>query len=259
MWSIFINQVVDMSELTAGADARQSATASFFLWMTIAMAAIIFGGFGTSYFQPMIAGSLPPMQPVVHLHGFFYFGWFALLVIQPWLVKQNNVALHRKLGLLGISMGTGVVILGSIVTIIFTRRLAGESDTTVYGLMYISQLAVLGFAVLFFLALKNIHNPVAHKRFILLATLTLVIGGLNRIFGAFDYGVESNIAYLPRYLSVDLFVIALLIYDWRTLGKIHPATIIGASVNVVPQILHAPIVDSATFVELTHWLGNLSA
>ena len=49
----------------------------------------------------------------------------------------------------------------------------------------------------------------------------------------FDLGFE-NLDYLPRYLTVNLFVAALLLYDWRTLGKPHSATLIGGSVNVIP-------------------------
>lgn len=250
-----------MAELTAGAGARQSVSPVFFLWMAIAMAAVVYGGFGMSYFIPMAIGSLEPMPAaVVHVHGFFYFAWLALLVVQPSLVRQGNVALHRNLGLLGIAIGTGVMILGSIVTIIFTKNLAAESDSTIYGLMYISLLAVFGFGVLFFLALKNIRNSAAHKRFMLLATTALLIGGINRIYDfLFGLSFDSHLTYLPRYLTVDVFVAAMLLYDWRTLGKPHQATLIGAAVNVVPQLLHAPIVSSAAFVGLTHWLGNLAS
>jgi len=57
-----------------------------------------------------------------------------------------------------------------------------------------------------------------------------------------------EVVYLPRYLPVALFVAAMLVYVWRSLGSIHAATKIGAAVNIVPQILHAPIVGFATFV-----------
>jgi hypothetical protein len=126
--------------------------------------------------------------------------------------------------------------------------------------MYISLLAVFGFGVLFFLAIRSVRDSATHKRLILLATTALLIGGVNRIYGQlFDLGFESNLTYLPRYLTVDLFVAAILIYDWRTLGKFHQATVVGAAVNVVPQFLHAPIVGSVKFVELTHWLGELAS
>ena len=97
-----------------------------------------------------------------------------------------------------------------------------------------------------------------HKRLIFLATTALLIGGVNRIYGAFDFDFDAPYAYLPRYLTVDLYIAALLVYDWLTLGKPHRATLIGASVNIVPRILHAPIVGSAMFMELTHWLGSLA-
>jgi hypothetical protein len=247
-----------MAELTAGVGAKQDVSPSFFLWMATAMAAVIFGGFGISYFQPMIAGTLGPLPALVHVHGFVYFSWMVLLIVQPILVRQGNVAWHRSLGLLGISIGTALLIFGSLVTVIFTNRGIQGSDPTVYGLMYISLLAVFGFGLLFFLAIRDIRDSATHKRLILLATTALLIGGINRIYGQlFDLGFETNLTYLPRYLTVDLFIVAILIYDWRTLGKIHRATIIGATVNVVPQLLHAPIVGSVVFVELTHWLGEL--
>jgi hypothetical protein len=50
----------------------------------------------------------------------------------------------------------------------------------------------------------------------------------------------------------------LAAYDWRTLGRLHRATVVGGLVNVVPQLLHVPIVDSAAFVALTHVLGAMA-
>jgi len=248
-----------MAELMANADARQSVRTSFFFWMTVAMAALVFGGFGLSYFLPMMSGELTSLPAVVHAHGFFYFSWMLLLVVQSALINQGNVALHRSLGMLGISIGTGLMIMGTIVTILFTQRAVAQSDATVYGLMYISQLAVIGFGILFILAIRNVRDSAAHKRYILMATTAFLIGGVNRFFDVlFGLGFEGNFVYLPRYLTVDLFIIALLFYDWRTLGKPHQATLIGGAVNVIPQLLHAPIVGSAAYVSLTHWLGSLA-
>ncbi len=248
-----------MAEISLGADTKQSLNASFFFWMALGMAAIVFGGFGITYLQPLATGSLGPIPPIVHIHGFFYFTWLILLVVQPFLIRRGSVALHRNLGLFGISIGTGVVIFGCIVTVIFTKRAVANSNAAVYGLMYISLLAVLGFGGLLFLAIKNIRNSASHKRYILLATAVLIIGGLNRIYGALGFGLDGDFGYLLRYLTVDLFVFALLVHDWKTMGKPHTSTLIGGSVNIIPQLLHAPIVGSSSFTELTHWLGNLAS
>ena len=49
-----------MAEMTADVGARQTPQTQFFFWMTVGMAAVIFGGFGLSYFIPMAKGELPP-------------------------------------------------------------------------------------------------------------------------------------------------------------------------------------------------------
>lgn len=245
-----------MGELTLGRGAG-TLSRSFFLGMALAMAAAVFFGFGLSYLLPMARGELPPLAPVVHVHGAFYFGWMGLLVFQAMLVSGGHVALHRSIGTIGIALGTGMAIFGLLVTVLFARK--GAADSTVYGLTYISLVAVAGFAVLFFLAIRHVRDPAAHKRYILLATTVFLIGAVNRIFGGlFGIYFDSHLTYLPKYLVVDAFILGLVIYDWRTLGRLHRATIVGATINVVPQLLHVPIVDSATFVALTHALGAMA-
>ena len=168
-----------MAEITADTAAKQSVHTSFFFWMTVGMAVLIFGGFSLTYFIPMAVGDPLPVGPLVHAHGFFYFSWMALLVVQSALINQQNVAMHRSLGMLGISIGTGLLIFGTLATIVFTKRLMVDSDPTIYGLMYISELAVFGFAILFVMAIRNIRDGAAHKRYILLATTTFLIGGVK--------------------------------------------------------------------------------
>lgn len=230
---------------------------SFFLGMALAMAAVVFFGFGLSYFLPMARGSMSALAPVVHVHGAFYFGWMLMLVVQAALVSQGRVALHRSLGTAGIALGTGMAIFGLLVTVLFARK--GAADPAVYGLTYISLVAVVGFAALFALAIRNVRDPAAHKRYMLLATTVFLIGAVNRIFAElFGVFFDTHLTYLPKYLVVDLFIVALMAYDWRTLGRLHRATIIGGLVNVVPQLLHVPIVDSAAFVALTQTLGAMA-
>lgn len=230
---------------------------SFFLGMALAMAAVVFFGFGLSYFLPMARGESPPLAPVIHVHGAFYFGWMLLLVFQAMLVAGGRVSLHRSIGTLGIALGTGMALFGLLITALFARKAA--ADPTVYGLTYISLVAVGGFAILFFLAIRHVRDPAAHKRYILLATTVFLIGAVNRIFGGlFGIFFDSHLTYLPKYLVVDAFIVALAAYDWRTLGRLHPATVVGGLVNVVPQLLHVPIVDSAAFVALTQTLGAMA-
>ncbi len=246
-----------MSDVSTGSNIKPVLINSFFFWVSVGMTATIFIGFIT-YFQPITVGTLRPISPLVHVHGFILFSWFILLIIQPLLVHRRSVALHRSLGLLGISIGTGVVLSGSIVTIVTLNRWIKDSNPTAFGVMYISILGAVGFAWLFFLAIKNIRNIAAHKRYIILATTTIIFGGMSRVFSNLDFSLMDDYGYLVRYLSTDVWIFALFYYDWKTLGKLHSATIIGGSVNLIPQLLHTPIVNSEAFIQLTYWLVSLA-
>lgn len=218
---------------------------------------IVLGGFGISYFVPMAQGSLSELHALVHVHGFFYFSWMALLVYQSALINQNNVARHRSVGLLGIAVAACMVSFGTMMTIRFGAFQVAAFDPTAYGVMYVSLVALTGFVILFFLAIRNVRDSAAHRRYILLATIIFVMAGLNRIyFSLFSIGFEGHLSYLPKYLTVDALILAVIIYDWRTLGRLHQTTIVGTAVNPAPQALHVLIVDSGASIGLTRWLAS---
>jgi hypothetical protein len=231
---------------------------SFFFWTSAVMAAVVFGGFAISYFVPMATGDLPALPPVVHLHGLFYFAWMLLLVVQSLLVNTGNVALHRSLGTFGIGVATALTTFGAVITVLAARRdLTGPLADQVYGIVWISVVALVVFIALFVMAIRNVRDSQAHRRYILLATLPLMIAALNRVFAAFGIGFESFATYVPKYLLADAFVVAMLVHDRFVLGSVHRATAIGGALNVIPQLLHAPLVGSGAWVAFTHWLAGL--
>jgi len=225
---------------------------SFFFWMTMIMAFLVFGGFGLTYWQPMVSRTLEPLPPVVHLHGLFYSLWMILLVVQSFLINVRNVQLHRSLGTFGIAIATGVIILGSLITILFGRFQSANPPPDYYNLMYLGVVAVLCFGSLFCLAIRNVRYPDNHRRFILFATISLLAPGINRL-----YMVPFSLTSLPlpaMYLTLDALITAIIIYDWRTMGKISTATITGAAIIIIPELLHAPIAGSAAFADLCNIL-----
>jgi len=104
-----------------------SVRLSFFFWMTVVMSLFVFSGFALTYWIPMAGGSLAPLPPVVHLHGAFFFSWMALLVVQAALVNTRNVRWHMSLGTFGISLGTGVFLMGASSITAFARSAGGSS------------------------------------------------------------------------------------------------------------------------------------
>lgn len=245
-----------MTQATTAGDVKRSFRPSFFFWMTVVMAFFIFSGFGLTYWMPMATRSLAPLPPVVHLHGLFFFSWIVLLVTQSVLINVRNVPLHRSLGTLGIGIGTGVVLVGTLITVLSVRASVTAPSPDNNNLTYLSVTAIVSFAVLFVLAIRNVRTPDNHKRLILFATINLLPPGVNRL-----YMVSLGLTELPllaTYLTLDALAIALLIHDWRTLGKLSRASLVGAAFVFVPQLLQPLIVDSAAFASLTEMLVGLA-
>lgn len=220
------------------------------------MALFIFSGFGLTYWMPMATRSLAPLPPVVHLHGLFFFSWIVLLVTQSVLINVRNVALHRSLGTFGIGIGTGVVLVGTLITLLSVRASVAAPSPDNNNLTYLSVTAIVSFAVLFVLAIRNVRTPDNHKRLILFATINLLPPGVNRL-----YMVSLGLTELPllaTYITLDALAIAILIHDWRTLGKLSVASLVGAAFVFVPQVLQPLIVDSAAFASLTAMLVDLA-
>lgn len=245
-----------MSETAPVHVAQRAFRPSFFLCMALIMAAFVFGGFGLSYWVPMANGTLAPLPPVVHVHGLFYFSWMILLIAQAFLVNVRNVPLHRTVGTFGIVIATGLLIFGSIITVLFARTQIENPAPDSNALMYLSVVAILGFGALFCLAIRNTGKPDRHRRLILFATINLLPPGINRLY-MLAFGLP-DLPLLASYLTMDALALAILTYDWRATRKINVASVTGVAFVILPQLLYAPIADSAAFADLIKTLGNLA-
>lgn len=92
------------------------------------------------------------------------------------------------------------------------------------------------------------RDPAAHKRLIYIAT-TVIVGAawtrtigkpLGTIVGDGYFGMIGN-----TFTSTNLLLAALLLFDWRTRGRLHPVvlTVVPAIVAcefIVSWIYHAP-------------------
>lgn len=164
-----------MATTIAASETRHSFKPSFFFWVTLVMACFVFAGFGLTYWQPILRGSLA-FPPIVHIHAFIFSSWMALLMVQSLLFNTKNISLHRSVGTFGIAIATGMLITSAEVTLLFGNFTRANPGPDYYGLMYLSVMAVLGFTILFCLAIRNVRRPEYHRRLILFATLPLLPG-----------------------------------------------------------------------------------
>ena len=198
-------------------DAARSDRA-FFLAMGLAILATVIAGFGPSYFWR--SASAPPLSPLLRVHGLAATAWILLFLAQVGLVAAGRTALHRKLGAAGIAIALALFVTGWAISVA-TR---GWTEKLVFAAG-----ALLMFAGYLMAALHQRRNPPAHKRLMLLATLSVLAPAISRLGLPF---VPHN-SFGPNFATLA-FLVPMVAYDlWARRGRIHPALAWGGLVFIL--------------------------
>jgi hypothetical protein len=248
-----------MATLSENRAAGGFGRLSFHFWMILLACAFVFTGFGMSYLFPTAIGTRSGDPPIVHLHGLVFFAWMVLLLVQSALVNAKNVKLHRSLGTFGIAIGTLVVFMGALITIVgssgamVTRSL---DDPTAAKVFFLSVVAPPSFAAIFILAIRAVKKSIAeHRNLILIATIAVLMPGINR---AYMHGLGAEgVPVFATYMTMNAMLAAVLFREWRAAGKIGNSTWIAAAIVVLPQPINWLVSPMPQFHDFVYWLGSL--
>ena len=226
----------------------------FFTGMAFALLTTVFVGFARSFFlRPLFPEWHSPAENIFYLHGALFTAWIVLFVLQASLVAGGRTDLHQKIGLLSAILAPTMVIVGTFGALIAASRPTGFVGVPVPPLQFLAipVFDMILFPAFVWLGIANRHNPQTHKRWMLLATLTLVTAAIARWPGVAPLGP------LAFFGLTDLFVIALAVWDFRTRGRLHPATLWGGLLIIVSQPLRLAVSGTAAWLEFAHWATGL--
>jgi hypothetical protein len=194
-------------------------TRVFHTGMAVAFLVTTFAGFAPSYFLRGLSDR-PPLSPLLHVHGMVFTSWLLLLFTQSALVAQHRVTWHRRLGIAGTILAAGMVPLGAMVSIEGARRgtAAGGLDSLVFLIFPLGQIVMFG--ALMGAAIWKRRQPEIHRRLVLLSTAVVITPAISRL--PFVPNPMVSLA-----LSA-LFVVAGMVHDWKSRGRVHPIYIWGA-------------------------------
>ena len=200
----------------------------FFSGMALASAVILFLGFLPSYFHR--SAELPPLTPLYQLHGAVFTAWIVLLVAQTALVAQGRSDIHRKLGIAGAVLAAVAFIVGVAVSVETLRRRGGPpggdlNEEIKFFAIPLGDIIVFG--ALVSAAVVQRRRSETHKRLMLLATISLLTAAVARFLRQVGMGGAPNL-----FFGTDVFVLALVLYDLASRGRIHPATLWGGALVV---------------------------
>ena len=233
------------SVIVEGAPPRARAGRSpFYVGMSLLIVAVVFAGFGPSFYK--MATATQPRPWIAHVHAAVYLGWLALLVTQAVLAARGKIAAHRALGRFGIGYGALVWIVGLIVSIALPVIHVHAGEWTVDRAVTFLPIP-LGDMVLFggffSAAIAYRSRPQIHKRLILLACVAIMFAGAFRLSYVANLPVQFAVWYSP--------VVAGMIYDRYKLGRVHPVYWIGIVVMAI-ALLRIPFGET----RLWHGIGG---
>ena len=239
----------------------------FYAWMAMTCVAVAVLGFMPTYFVPLMQGQFAA-PPIIHIHGLIFFGWTVLFAAQAWLVASGQVLVHRTWGMLGVAWATAMVFVVFATMISRTHLLsdAGFREEQL-AFSWIQIGGILLFAAFFVLAIVNLKRSDAHKRLMLVGTISLLQAPIARWFlvllapplppdvAAVSPPPPLAITIAPG-LVADLLIVTAIVYDWRTRGKPHPVYLIGGGAVLLFQ-LTAPLVGGSDgWKSIAGWIAS---
>jgi hypothetical protein len=241
----------------------------FYVRMAALCLAVAVIGFLPSYWSPMVRGTLA-VSPLAHVHAVLFFGWMAFFVGQASLVASGRLVRHREMGVAGVALATAMVLvgLGMAIHSMKLREAAGQGDLA-RAFASVPVTGILMFAVLVAAALLATRRPEVHKRLLLVASVSLLQAGAGRWFVYFlappraAGGVGPapqppvTVTVMPGLL-VDLLIVAGMIHDRRTRGRVHPVYWMAGGAVLAVQLLRVPLSTTHGWDQVARWLLTLS-
>lgn len=248
-----MNNVTDVSMnhgagvLDAIAEHRKRC---MYIASAVAFAAIAFVGFAPTYYLKSMYGT-PPLTALVHVHGVVFTIWLVLFFTQALLVSAHRVDLHRRLGQISACFAVLLVVIGWQ-TAVNAVRIGHVPD----GAPPLQFLAVPLFSLVVFLALLGTglyfrrRNREAHKRLMLLATLSILAAPIARL----PLDIIRRYGPLATFSLLSIVLIACIAIDTIKHRRLHPAMGWGALFIVVSVPIRLAIGHTHAWLDFATWL-----
>ncbi len=243
------------------------AAPQFYVRMAAVCVAVAVVGFAPTYWLPLIGGTLN-VPPIAHVHAAVFYGWTLLFLVQTWLAANRKVGRHRELGVFGVALVTTMCFVGMATALTSLKQSTADGfgdAVRAFTIVPVSGIAL--FAALFTVALLKVRQREIHSRLMLVATVSLLQAAVGRWFviflapAAIGGGPVSPppvfVTILPGLVS-DVLIVAGMMHDRRTIGRVHPVYWIAGGALVALQVLRVPLSTTAAWTGIATWLSTLS-
>lgn len=232
-------------------------------------AVIAFAGFAGTYWLQLATGTFVG-SPLLHLHALLFSLWTLFFVSQAALITYGRNASHRAWGLAGIALATAMLFTGAAVALSGLQdRIANGHGDAGRAFVIVPLSAVMLFAVFVTAAIVARRRSDWHKRFMLVATVTLLNAAIARFFFLAATGGGAGLrpgmgrpnpvefALVPGLLG-DLVIVLAMAIDWRIRGRPHAAYLWGLGTILTVQLLRAPFSRTEAWQGFADYLARFA-
>jgi hypothetical protein len=196
--------------------------------MAVAILLVSLIGFGPRFYFLPFTGAVPerPLSWTVLLHITLFSSWVLLLIGQTALVATRRTKLHMNVGRVALVLAPAMVL--SAVWLVMGLIAADPAMPTGGRASFlISLVDLIAFGGLVWLGMSNRRDPAAHKRFMLLATISLLGATAVGRMPLPDLGLGLG-GYSNALIISELLLLPLVLWDLASRRSVHPATIAGS-------------------------------
>jgi len=239
----------------------------FYVRIAAACLMVAVVGFAPTYWVPLFRGTLN-VPAISHVHAAVFYSWTLLFLVQTWLAANRKLTRHREWGVAGVALATTMVFVGMVAAITSLKQSTADGfgdAARAFTIVPVSGLVF--FVALFVLALVKVRQLDTHKRLMVVATVSLLQAAVGRWFLIFIAPVVIGggpvspppvlVTIMPGLLS-DLLIVAAMMHDRKTTGRVHPVYWIAGGALVALQVLRVPLSTTAVWTQFAHWLSTAS-
>lgn len=229
---------------------RRAADQRFYTWVAVGLGLVVFAGFAQTYYLKAFFGT-PPLSLLFHIHGLLMTAWFVIFFVQVRLIAAHRRDLHRRLGVAGVVLAGLIVAIAPEVALTSGRRhLATDPNSDALIFLPVPLVIVLLFSIFIAAAIFLRRHPDYHKRLMVLACLSIIPAGIDRL----PLHFIENASRWTLFGLNDLCLVACMLYDTLRNRRLHPAWVWGSLLLVGSQPLIMVMRETPAWLRIAAWL-----
>lgn len=245
-----------MATVAGSRRGRQfSSERLFFASMAALVLLVVLLGFGPKFYFMPFSGEVrdDPYTWGAIVHIALFSAWVLLLLVQTGLVSVRKTKLHAKLGLAAVALAPAMILSAILLVLGIIASDAAMRIGARSGLL-ISLIDVIAFAGLVYAGLRLRRDSAAHKRLMLLATISLLGATAIARIPLPDLGFGLG-RYSNALIISELLLLPLIVRDLLTLGQPHKATVWGSLAILTAHLVQITCLKWTLWREFANNIG----